>query len=79
KIMVENYAVEHSFKVAETLTQNEYLDEVARQSGMETREFIQYLWTQQDPSKFWYVVIFVGMFAAFCLFLYDRFLLKEGK
>ena len=78
-IIVENYASEQNMQLANDLTQNEYFAEVAKQSGMEKQEFIQYLWTQEDPSSFWYVVILVGLFAAFCLFLYDKFLLKDEK
>jgi MFS family permease len=77
KIMVINYAQEHGFEISDSLTQNEYFAEVARQSGMETHELVQYFWVQENPSQFWYVVVAIGLFATLCLFLYDRYLLKE--
>ena len=76
-LMVEHYATQHNMAITEGLTQNEYLAEVAQQAGMQTQEFVQYLWTNENPSNFWYVVVLVGIFAMLCLFLYDKFLLKE--
>lgn len=78
-IMVENFANEQGYQISDTLTQNEYFTEVARQSGMDTRELVHYFWTQENPSQFWYVVVAIGLFAALCLFLYDRYLLREGE
>lgn len=79
RIMTETYAVEQAYQISDTLTQNEYFAEVARQSGMEPQELVDYFWINQNPSNFWYVVVAFGMFAALCLFLYDRFLLREGE
>jgi dipeptide/tripeptide permease len=76
-IMAENYAATQTYQISDTLTQNEYLAEVARQSGMETQELVQYFWTNENPSQFWYVAVAFGLFAAICLFFYDRYLLKE--
>ena len=78
-IMVEKYADEQNMEIAEGFTQNEFLVEVASQSNMKTQEFVRYLWENQNPSRFWYVVILVGLFATFCLFLYNKFLLEEDK
>jgi len=54
-----------------------YLSEVAEQMNLSVADLTNYLWTTYNPSSFWVVVLAIGTFASFGLFLYDRILLKK--
>lgn len=71
-MIVREYAQEKGIHVMEGLSNNAYFDEVARQSGMTSRELTDYLWNAYHPSRIWIVLLAIGVGASLALFVYDR-------
>lgn len=60
------------------LSHNEYFAEAASKMNMSQTELTTYLWNTYHPSNIWIVIISIGLFSALCLWLYNRFLLKDN-
>lgn len=63
--------------IPEGLSHNEYFAEAASVMDMSNKELTTYLWNTYHPSDIWIVIISIGLFSALCLWLYNRFLLKN--
>ncbi len=63
--------------IPDGLTQNEYFDTAALSLNMTGKELTHYLWANYNPSDIWMVILSVGLFSAFCLWLYNRTLIKN--
>ncbi len=59
------------------LSHNEYFDLAASSMGMTNNELTNYLWNTYHPSNIWIVILSIGLFSAFCLWLYNSFLMKN--
>lgn len=77
--IVQNYANEMGYKIADGLSTNAYFDEVARQSGMSPDALTQLLWNNYNPSRIWVIILAIGVGTAIALFIYDRIITKLGK
>ncbi|MDR0545109.1 MAG: MFS transporter [Odoribacteraceae bacterium] len=74
KVMItREYAREQGLAIADGLSQGEYFNEVARQTGLSGRELTDLLWNTYSPSSIWIVVLVIGLAATLLLFLYDRY------
>ncbi len=61
------------------ITQNELFNKACADFNMTAQQLNSFLWDKYHPSNIWIVVTAIGLFAAFSLFLYDKFLLKSKK
>jgi proton-dependent oligopeptide transporter, POT family len=64
-------------EVSETFTRTDYLNMAGNQMQMSGDELTQYLWNTYHPERIWMVYSGIAIGAAFCLFLYDRFVLGK--
>ncbi|MDR3252873.1 MAG: MFS transporter [Tannerella sp.] len=66
------FVADKGFRISEELTNNEYFNEAALQSGLTTRELTNHLWNTYNPSSLWIVILAIGIFATVALFFYDK-------
>lgn len=74
---VKQEIAKRGLEISEGLSQNEYFNQAAASMNMNPNELTNYLWTTYNPSKIWYVILAIGLFAVVALYLYDRFLLNK--
>jgi proton-dependent oligopeptide transporter, POT family len=58
------------------LSLNNYFSEAASRMDMTQQELTNYLWDAYHPEDIWFVILGIGLFSAFCLWMYNRFLIK---
>lgn len=75
--MAEHYAVNHGVDLADTLTKNEYIHQVSLKENMSELDFKKYFWDTNKPSRFWYIILALGIFAILLLYFYDKFILTK--
>ena len=66
-------------ELSDSFTKNDYLSSLASKLDLTNQELTNYLWETHHPNKIWIVLLSVGLFAVFMLFLYDRFLIRKKK
>ncbi|MDR2118934.1 MAG: MFS transporter [Tannerellaceae bacterium] len=77
--ITETFAASRGLQIPEGLSTGAYFEEVARQVNLSPPELTRLLWDSFEPSRIWMVLLAVGLLAAGCLFVYDRFISKEGR
>lgn len=75
--LVKQEVVKRGLEISENLSQNEYFNQAAQSMNMNPMELTNYLWTTYNPSKIWYVILAIGLFAVVALYFYDRLLLNK--
>jgi dipeptide/tripeptide permease len=77
-IFVQKEVAEHGLQISAAISdRTAYFAEAAEQMNLSVSELTNHLWNTYNPSSFWTVVLAIGAFAAFGMFLYDRILLKK--
>lgn len=74
---VKQEVAKRGLEISENLSQNEYFNQAASAMNMNPNELTNYLWSSYNPSKIWYVILAIGLFAVVALYFYDRFLLNK--
>lgn len=74
---VKQEVAKRGLEISESLSQNEYFNQAAASMNMNPNELTNYLWTSYNPSKIWYVILSIGLFAVVALYFYDRLLLNK--
>jgi len=64
--------------IPDGLSHNEYFAKASSLMNMNQSELTTYLWNTYHPSDIWIVIISVGLLSALCLWLYNRFLMKNN-
>ncbi len=64
-------------EISDNFTQTDFINESAKQMGMNSSQLTQYLWNTYHPSDIWIVFSGIGLFTGVLLLLYDKFLLKS--
>jgi MFS family permease len=65
--------------IPDGLSHNEYFNQAAASLNMSQTELTDYLWNTYHPSNIWIVILCIGLFSALCLWLYNRFLMKNNN
>lgn len=63
--------------ISDGLSHNNYFSEAATHMDMSQRELTNYLWDVYHPADIWIIIFSIGLFSAFCLWMYNRFLIKS--
>lgn len=66
-------------EISDSFTRTDYLSMAGEQMQMNAGELTQFLWETYNPNRIWMIYSGIAIGAAFCLFLYDRFLIGKGK
>ncbi|PKQ62459.1 MFS transporter [Labilibaculum filiforme] len=74
---VKQEVAKRGIEISENLSQNEYFNQAAQAMNMNPMELTNYLWTSYNPSKIWYVILAIGLFAVVALYFYDKLLLNK--
>ena len=74
----KDYALQHSLQIETGLSKNKTFESIANQLNISPKEFTDLLWNEYHPEQFWWVIFAIGMFSAFSLFLYDRFVARKS-
>lgn len=70
--LVQRFAAEKGYQMAEGLSNNAYFEEVARQANTTPQGLTNLLWDTYEPSRLGVVILAIGVGTAFLLFIYDR-------
>ncbi|WP_461630596.1 MFS transporter [Labilibaculum euxinus] len=76
-LFVKQEVAKRGLEISESLSQNEYFNRAAESMSMTPNELTNYLWSSYNPSKIWYVILAIGLFAVLALYFYDRLLLNK--
>nr|WP_320117989.1 MFS transporter [uncultured Marinifilum sp.] len=76
-VFVKQEVAKRGLEISESLSQNEYFSQAAQAMDMNSMELTNYLWTSYNPSKIWYVILAIGLFAVVALYFYDKLLLNK--
>ncbi|MGQ1908920.1 MFS transporter [Marinifilum sp. RC60d5] len=76
-VFVKQEVAKRGLEISESLSQNEYFTQAAKAMDMNPMELTNYLWTSYNPSKIWYVILAIGLFAVVALYFYDKLLLNK--
>ena len=76
-LLVKDLANE-GISISNELSHNEYFEKAASALNMSNKELTDYLWNTYHPSNIWVVILGIGLFSALCLWLYNRFLMKNN-
>ena len=77
--LLGNELAKRSIEMPKNLTKNQYFDLASEKLGMTKAQITEYLWQTYNPSKLWYVICAVGVFAALSLYVYDRVMKKKNE
>lgn len=61
------------------LSLNQQFEYVAGKMNMTSAEMTNYLWDKYHPSSIWIVLFAIGLFAASCLWLYNRYAMRKNN
>jgi dipeptide/tripeptide permease len=64
-------------EIGDSFTKTDYLNEAARQMGMNQQQLTDFLWNSYHPQSVWIIFGSVALSAVVLLFLYDRFILPK--
>lgn len=73
----KDFASENGLQIADGLSTSAYFEEVARQVNLTPQQLTNHLWDLYHPSSLWVVILAIGAFASFALFIYDRITSKK--
>lgn len=62
-------------EISVNFSKNDYWQEALRQTGLSSRELQELLWNTYQPGHIWMLYSGIAVFAACCLWLYNRFLI----
>jgi len=65
--------------ISENLSQNQYFNQAANAMHMSPQELTNYLWKSYHPSRIWYIILAIGLFAVVALFFYDKLLMNKKE
>ena len=71
------FALERGLNIPDGLSNSAFFERVAEQVNQTPQELTNTLWNMYNPSRIWMVMLSIGLAATFCLFLYDKFLMKD--
>lgn len=75
--LLNKLLLRRGIQLPDNLTQNEYYSEAANSLNINTNQLTNLLWDSYHPYNIWMVILGVGLFAALCLFLYNKFIIKS--
>jgi len=64
-------------EITESFTRADFMNKAGELMGMNQNELTDYLFNQYHPDRIWILYSGLAVATAFCLFLYDRFILKN--
>ncbi|MBE0650028.1 MAG: MFS transporter [Bacteroidales bacterium] len=64
---------------ATDFTQNDYIDQFCKLTGMNHAQVTEFLWKHYHPANIWMVFAVIGFIAVAGLWIYDRFILKSKQ
>ncbi|OAV68620.1 Di-/tripeptide transporter [Bacteroidales bacterium Barb6XT] len=70
--LTQRFIAEKGLQTAGNLSANARFEETARQVNLTPQQLTDLLWNDYNPDRIGWVVLTVGLLAAFSLFLYDR-------
>ncbi len=62
----------------ENLSHHQYFLQAAAKMHLTPNALTDKLWSQYHPSHIWYVIFLIGLGAAFLLWIYNRFIVREA-
>ena len=74
--IVRREATQRGLDISEGLTQNQYFKSVADALHMDKHQLTNYLWETYHPSNIWIIILSIGLVAALCLWLYNKYMIK---
>ena len=74
--IVRREVAQRGLEISEGLTQNQYFKSVAEALHMNEQQLTNYLWETYHPSNIWIIILSIGLVAALCLWLYNKYLIK---
>jgi len=78
-LFVKQEVAQRGLQISSDLSNNEYFNKTAEAMGVSPHELTRILWEKYNPSKIWYVILAIGLFAVVALFIYDKFLLNKKE
>jgi len=75
--IVRREVTQRGLDISEGLTQNQYFKSVAEALHMNEQQLTNYLWETYHPSNIWIIILSIGIIAALCLWLYNKYLIKS--
>jgi dipeptide/tripeptide permease len=70
--MTDKLIADKGLLIEQGLSTNARFEETARQLNLSPQDLTNKLWNDYHPSDLWIVILSVGLFAAICLYVYDR-------
>ena len=64
-------------EISESFSKNDFFNEAAAKMVMTKQELTNFIWTEYQPSKIWYIYSGVAVLAVVLLWLYNRFIIKN--
>ncbi|MDR2389263.1 MAG: MFS transporter [Tannerellaceae bacterium] len=74
--ITQAFAASRGLALPEGLSTAAYFEEVARSTNHTPQELTRLLWDTYAPSRLWILLLAIGLTAAGCLYLYDRWISK---
>ncbi|MDR1259274.1 MAG: MFS transporter [Tannerellaceae bacterium] len=71
-VITRKFVESRGLHLPEGLSSNSFFEETARQAGLSPQELTNLLWDAYHPSRFWMVLMAIGIAAVCCLFIYDK-------
>ncbi len=66
-------------EISETFSKNDFIREAADKMGMNESQLTDFLWQNYHPQNIWMLFSGIAFSAVVLLWLYNRFILKEGR
>jgi len=66
-------------EISAEFTKNDYFASASEKLGMTPVEMTQMIWDTYNPNKIWYVIVGIGIFTIFALFIYDRLVIRPRE
>jgi hypothetical protein len=66
-------------EISSEFTKNDYFAMASEKLGMTQNQMTQYIWDNYQPNRIWYVIVGIGIFTIFALFLYDMFVIRPRE
>lgn len=64
-------------EISESFSKNDYFNEAAARMVMTKQELTNFIWTEYQPSKIWFIYSGVAVSAVVLLWLYNRFIIRN--
>ena len=66
-------------EVSENFTKNQYFELASEKLNMDKWQITQMLWDTYHPNRIWYVIVGIGIFTIFALYIYDKLVIRPRE